>query len=205
MAESIVLYVAVAVVLTITGYFASSKRQRDILLQRFLLRGRRASTATTPPRSLSPEKKVPNNGPPPTDYTDSFPPSQRGALEALVPSLLPIQRKKLIGHEVENSIFKQSIAPFEADFRQCNGTNFTATGFSIDEIKALGAFPDYAALSGVPLPAAYDGFALDKALARPYRPLRWAYHQTMCKFASADLACLLTMLSIDQIGTRLVA
>lgn len=49
-----------------------------------------------------------------------------------------------------------------------------------DEIAAYGRFPDYAALSGVPLPTAYPKFDIIKALPRPYRPFRWAYHQTMC-------------------------
>ena len=56
----------------------------------------------------------------------------------------------------------------------------TATGFTLEEIKRLGDFPDYAALSGVPLPRDYEGFEISTAKARPYRPLRWAYHQTMC-------------------------
>lgn len=50
------------------------------------------------------------------------------------------------------------------------------------EIKAFGRFPDYAALTEVPLPSAYKEFDISKALPRPYRPFRWAYHQTMCKF-----------------------
>ncbi|TKX27327.1 hypothetical protein C1H76_0164 [Elsinoe australis] len=49
----------------------------------------------------------------------------------------------------------------------------------MSEIKALGDFPDYAKLSGVPLPTPYATFDIDTAKPRPYRPLRWAYHQTM--------------------------
>jgi len=49
------------------------------------------------------------------------------------------------------------------------------------EIAAYGDFPDYASLSGVPLPSEYKGFDITKALPRPYRPFRWVYHQTMCK------------------------
>ncbi|KAA8903333.1 hypothetical protein FN846DRAFT_780086 [Sphaerosporella brunnea] len=47
------------------------------------------------------------------------------------------------------------------------------------EIAAFGRFPDYAKLSGVPLPKPYPEFDIHKALPRPYRPFRWAYHQTM--------------------------
>ena len=82
------------------------------------------------------------------------------------------------------------------DYRKCQEERYTPTGLSVAEVKALGDFPDYAALSGVPLPRAYgEEFDVDKALARPYRPFRWAYHQTMCMlgfmlcavwFATAD-------------------
>ncbi|KAK6336150.1 hypothetical protein TWF696_001716 [Orbilia brochopaga] len=47
------------------------------------------------------------------------------------------------------------------------------------EIAALGRFPDYAALTGVPLPDPYLSFNIATARPRPYRPFRWAYHQTM--------------------------
>ena len=30
------------------------------------------------------------------------------------------------------------------------------------------------------MPQPYHGFDIDKARSRPYRPFRWAYHQTMC-------------------------
>lgn len=60
-------------------------------------------------------------------------------------------------------------------------TVYTATEFSNHEIKALGDFPDYAALSGVPLPKAYPEFDINKAKPKPYRPFRWVYHQTMCE------------------------
>lgn len=55
----------------------------------------------------------------------------------------------------------------------------TATGFTVEEIKRLGDFPDYATLSGVPLPQPYKDFDIANAQPRPYRPLRWPYHQTM--------------------------
>lgn len=48
-----------------------------------------------------------------------------------------------------------------------------------EEIQSFGDFPDYAALSGVRLPHVYTEFDIEKALPRPYRPFRWAYHQTM--------------------------
>ncbi|KAJ4488394.1 hypothetical protein J3R30DRAFT_3280163 [Lentinula aciculospora] len=38
---------------------------------------------------------------------------------------------------------------------------------------------DYYKLSGVPAPNPLPDFDVDKAKARPYRPFRWSYHQTM--------------------------
>ncbi|KIK63722.1 hypothetical protein GYMLUDRAFT_40781 [Collybiopsis luxurians FD-317 M1] len=40
-------------------------------------------------------------------------------------------------------------------------------------------FVDYFKLSGVPPPVPLPEFNVDKAKARPYRPFRWSYHQTM--------------------------
>ncbi|KKY21543.1 putative alpha-mannosyltransferase [Phaeomoniella chlamydospora] len=165
--------------LTTITYFALNKAQRDLLAKRFYWRGRRASTAATPPRSLSPEKKAPNNGPAPANYTEAFPPHRREALAEIAPSLSPAQQQKLIGHEVSDELFKKSILPFTANYAECDGNKFTPTRISVDEIKALGDFPDYATLSGVPLPQPYKEFNIDTALPRPYRPFRWAYHQTM--------------------------
>lgn len=68
------------------------------------------------------------------------------------------------------------------------GDHVTATGFSLDDINRLGDFPDYAALSGVPLPKEYRGFDISKAKPRPFRPFRWAYHQTMCTISPGRLS-----------------
>ncbi|KAF7338651.1 hypothetical protein MVEN_02091600 [Mycena venus] len=38
---------------------------------------------------------------------------------------------------------------------------------------------DYFTLTGVPAPVPLTDFDVDKAKARPYRPFRWEYHQTM--------------------------
>jgi hypothetical protein len=62
----------------------------------------------------------------------------------------------------------------------------TATGITLREIQNLGDFPDYATLSGVPLPEPYLKFDIKKAMPRPYRPCRWAYHQTMGGYLSLD-------------------
>ncbi|CZT16497.1 uncharacterized protein RCC_02340 [Ramularia collo-cygni] len=68
---------------------------------------------------------------------------------------------------------KQSVNP--AIHQDC----FTPTGITRREIQQLRDFPDYAGLSGVPLPDPCLEFDITKAMARPYRPFRWVYHQTM--------------------------
>lgn len=75
---------------------------------------------------------------------------------------------------------KRSYIPLETPGDQLSGDMYSPTGFTVDEIRALGPFPDYAALSGVPGPD-YSGadFDLSSTTFRPYRPFRWAYHQTM--------------------------
>ncbi|KAK6504381.1 hypothetical protein TWF506_002582 [Arthrobotrys conoides] len=47
------------------------------------------------------------------------------------------------------------------------------------EITSIGRYPSYSTLTGVPLPEAYHAFDIKTAKPRPYRPFRWAYHQTM--------------------------
>lgn len=79
----------------------------------------------------------------------------------------------------EEDILK-NILPVAQNYETAEGNLFTPMGFSVNEIKEMGDFPDYAALSGVPLPNAYEAFDISKALPRPYRPFRWNYHQTMC-------------------------
>ena len=132
---------------------------------------------------------MPNNAPlsKSDDYKDAFPPSRREALATIAETLPAVQRKKLTGHEIDQELFEKSLIPFTANYAETDGDKYTPTGFSVDEIKALGDFPDYAELSGVPLPEPYKEFDIEKARPRPYRPFRWSYHQTMCKSCSPTL------------------
>lgn len=155
-------------------HLAVNKSKRNALIGRVRLRNRRAPTAGTPPRSLSPEKKSSTSQPSQPSYTDILPPQRREVLPKLVSSLSY--------DEVSEDEVKRRILPMATDYRTSKGNRYTPTGFSVDEIKALGDFPDYAELSGVPLPQAYPEFNIDKALSRLYRPFRWVYHQTMCTF-----------------------
>ena len=159
-----------------------------------LPRGRRLSTSKTPPRTLSPRKGFPDNVPPPAEYRNIFPPSQRDALQAVARSYPEPIRKKLLATGPSELEFTRNMVPLTADYRKCASSTCTPTGFSIEEVKLLGDFPNYAELSGVPLPEPYSNFKIDTARARPYRPFRWAYHQTMCKVFSSTSICILLIL-----------
>lgn len=159
-------------------------KQRDVVFRRFDIRRRRATGSLTPPRSLSPEKQgLPSNkASSEPDYSKTFPPSRREALADL-------QFGALEGPGKSTKELSQSPPDYEKRVPSEETWNFdklsdhvTATGFSLEEIKRLGDFPDYATLSGIPLPERYEGFDIATAKARPFRPLRWAYHQTMCMF-----------------------
>jgi len=129
---------------------------------------------------LSPEKKAPLTVPSPTEYMESFPGSRREPLAKVVEMMPPAGKGDFVDLTCEKSMSSDMMMALEANYMDVDGSKYTPTGFSVDEIKALGDFPDYAELSGVPLPEAYSNFDIDKAMPRPYRPFRWTYHQTMC-------------------------
>jgi hypothetical protein len=115
------------------------------------------------------------------DYRNTFPPSRRFALaNTNVPLELNKNPEDLIASQPG---WKDNMLPMKTSYLECDESLSTPCEFTVKEIKALGDFPDYAALSGVPLPKPYPEFDIKKALPRPYRPFRWAYHQTMCKYA----------------------
>lgn len=109
----------------------------------------------------------------PVDYTTVYPPSQRHALPEISPGFG--------SDDVDLSVASKPLLRLDEDYRHANPSTFNFTSFSVGEIRRLGDFPDYAKLSGVPLPEPLKSFNVDKAMPRPYRPFRWAYHQTMCK------------------------
>lgn len=181
-------FVAATIVLVFDG------KQRNVVLQRFDIRRRRATGSLTPPRSLSPEKQglPPNKASSDHDFSKAFPPSRRGALANLPSDALQGPGKTA-----------KQLSEISPDYRNCLPSedswdldkfadHATATGFTLEEIKRLGHFPDYAALSGIPLPQEYEGFDISTAKARPFRPLRWAYHQTMCRLACISMYGYLT-------------
>ena len=181
-------YVFATLGITLCGIFllALTRHQRGSIVQylyasiSILPRGRRISSAKTPPRSISPENKIPNNGPPSVDYVDIFPPSSREALAKVSENCEPGPKKKISGRPLCAGELRENLIPFTADFRECDPSTYTPMEISMEEILALGDFPDYSGLSSVPLPNPYKEFEIETALPRPYRPFRWAYHQTMC-------------------------
>ncbi|KNG90475.1 hypothetical protein ANOM_001272 [Aspergillus nomiae NRRL 13137] len=104
----------------------------------------------TPPQSLSPEKRT-------VQCADVLPPQGRQALAAALEFTTGI-------NEVSEEKVLKHILPMTTDYRSCEEDKYTPTGFSIAEIKALGDFPDYAKLSGVPLPQEYLECEIKKAL-----------------------------------------
>ncbi|KAH6625723.1 hypothetical protein C7974DRAFT_206295 [Boeremia exigua] len=163
MATILLLLGAVFVLSSITLFIVQNER-RDVILERFHLKRRRDSGSRTPPRSFSPERKRAQSVSAP-DYSTTFPPSRRSTLA------------KAVGASHQD--WTKHVLPIETSYLEATDDEYTPCEFSIADIKALGDFPDYATLSGVPLPAPYHNFDIHKALPRPYRPFRWAYHQTM--------------------------
>lgn len=161
------------ILLAATGVYACFSRAFGTsILARVTLRDRRPSTARTPPRSFSPDKKATTSPTAPSSYDNVLPPQRRHTL-AYLSGASP-------GRDVQEDEVRRNILPMSADYVTSPCDKYTPMGFSVAEIKGLGDFPDYATLSGVPLPSPYPEFNIEKALPRPYRPLRWAYHQTMC-------------------------
>ena len=180
-------YLAVCVLFALLSiglfFLLADKRKRSALANVLSIPGRRRhSTSGTPPRHLSPpEKESKGSAAQGVDYTEVFPPSSRDGLKCLAVKHGQTYANKFRATEVSSAELTKNIIPFEADFRECGPSTLTPTSITLDEVRALGDFPDYAELSGVPLPQSYDGFRLETAIHRPYRPFRWAYHQTMCK------------------------
>ncbi|KAK2756553.1 hypothetical protein FQN54_005446 [Arachnomyces sp. PD_36] len=170
--------IGAVLVLVSVSYLATNKEARNLLIERVTSTRRKVSSAGSPPPSLDFEKKPQGSQASTAAYPDVLPPLRREAL-LKVAEALPAERKKVIRRDITEKDVLASSLPLTADYNTSDGNKYTATGFSVDEIKALGDFPDYAELSGVPPPEEYSEFDLEKAIPRPYRPFRWSYHQTM--------------------------
>jgi hypothetical protein len=162
------------ILITTAGvYIIITQACRISLFPRVLLRGRKHSTARTPPRSISPDNKTGTSPALPPNYDSALPPQRRHALADFSCEAAPWR-------DVSEEEVRQNLLSMSANYKTSPSDKYTPMGFSVGEIKGLGDFPDYATLSGVPLPSPYLEFEISKALPRPYRPFRWAYHQTMC-------------------------
>ena len=188
--QSLIL-IGIAVLLTWISYLVQTKAKKKVIRRNMSawlpsISRTHASSSKTPPRSLSPEKKVPDNGPAPSEYKAIFPPSTRANLPIWTKSWSSLFAglKSSNGEDVIHQVVTpENVIPFEKDYREASPSTYTPMGITMDEVKALGDFPDYSKLNGVPMPTAYKEHILEKAIPRPYRPFRWAYHQTMCKQA----------------------
>jgi hypothetical protein len=114
-------------------------------------------------------------------YADVFPPSRRDALaqlpqDAMKGSGMSALQLSELPPNYEKLTPDKSVSDTDEMLDRT-----TPTGFTVEEIRRLGDFPDYATLSGLPLPEPHTNFDINNARHRPYRPFRWPYHQTMCK------------------------
>jgi hypothetical protein len=162
-----------------TYFLIVQKGKHNLVLERLHISRRRVSGAKTPPRSLSPSKKQVQGLAEP-NYVDIFPPSRRHALANVDGGALESAEDL----DATRPDWMKNQVPMDTSYLDAEDSMYVPCGFSVKEVKALGNFPDYSTLSGVPLPKPYPEFDIKKALPRPYRPLRWAYHQTMCMYIS---------------------
>lgn len=156
-------------------------KRREVLLARLGLPKQKTTGFQTPPQSLTTEKKngFGSNTSQPL-YADVFPPHRREALADLPPNSMA--GPGLSASELSRQPPDYSRLTPDKDVSDSDDVlqHTTPTGFTVEEIRRLGAFPDYATLSGIPLPSPYETFNIETAMPRPYRPYRWPYHQTMC-------------------------
>lgn len=172
-------WLASAIILSFLGFVALSKNQKDVVYRRLGLRRQASSRPSTP----SLEKQAPSKplASVAADLVLAFPPSPRGQLSKMVGAMPAAQRAAMGDLSFDEKKFPSSLLGFDENYATADDGKYNYTGFSVRELKALGDFPDYATLSEVPMPQPYPEFDIDRALPRPYRPFRWAYHQTMCK------------------------
>ncbi|KAK3994277.1 hypothetical protein QBC44DRAFT_262383 [Cladorrhinum sp. PSN332] len=112
--------------------------------------------------------------PPQLPHLLQFPPSRRHTLARFS------QFEKHRGpSEIHPEILKSRALTTTRD-HDFQDNLYTPTGFSTQELGALGRFPDYSVLSGVPHPEPVSSsWDVSRAIFRPFRPFRWNYHQHM--------------------------
>ncbi|KAG8525695.1 uncharacterized protein KY384_000455 [Bacidia gigantensis] len=166
---------------TISLLYLRSNNQRKANMNNWFsnpfgsLRGRPSEDSKTPPRSTTPDKKTPTA----PLVKDTLPPFVRDRLSKAAATSPGANVQKLGGDPMSEAEVEKQLIPFEANYWECSPSTSTPTGLTMEEVQALGDFPDYSTLSGVPLPNPYTNFDITKAIPRPYRPFRWPYFQTM--------------------------
>ena len=184
-----VLSLSAFLLFCILAFCFTNDSRRHALLARLCSGRHRSSSALTPPASILGEKpgleragQSSASSTTAKDFTKIFPPSRHFMLSKL--SRLILLPEQPIDPEPTADDLVKNLLPSVRSYDIHNDiVKYTPTRFSTAEIKALGNFPDYDILSGIPLPKPYAEFDPTKALPRPYRPFRWAYHQTMGKRA----------------------
>ncbi|KAI0483590.1 alpha-1,2-mannosyltransferase [Xylaria cf. heliscus] len=167
---------ALAFFLSIVTFLALRPSRDWVIFKKFRF-ARSSSRPTTPVLEKQPLSKPLSSYT--SDLATTFPPSLRDQLKELALALPSVQ-KKALGHlDFTQEVFERSLLRLDEDYRNADDLKYVYSGFSIREIKALGDFPDYSTLSGIPNPNPCPEFDIDKARPRPYRPFRWPYHQTM--------------------------
>ena len=176
------LYLGIAFTILCLVDLAVNTSHRRLVLSRLGILTGEATTSLTSTYSLSTKEHDTNarNVQTEQSYHELLPPHRRASLADLSSDSLKgpgKSAKELSGEPPDYS----TLTPDKAI---CNTDDLlhhtTATGFTVEEIRRLGDFPDYATLSDIPLPNEYKGFNITTAMPRPYRPYRWPYHQTMC-------------------------
>ncbi|RYP03038.1 hypothetical protein DL765_010616 [Monosporascus sp. GIB2] len=176
MGSSGLTLVTLAVLLSVATFLALKKNWKKAGPRKLGLRHKPARPSTPPIEKQETSKPLTSSV---SGLVSAFPPLQRDKLEMMKTSM-PLSQQKALGELLfDRRKFERSLLGLEEDYRAAEDSKFSYSGFSVREIRALGDFPDYATLSEVPLPRPYKEFEIEKALPRPYRPLRWAYHQTM--------------------------
>ncbi|KAJ9150368.1 hrq family protein [Pleurostoma richardsiae] len=109
-------------------------------------------------------------------YVLHFPPSRQPSLVDI-----PAVKKAIkISAPPPPEVLSRQALPSTKTVDLSKDNQYTPTGFSTQELRALGRFPDYSILSGVRHPEPCGpNFDIHKATFRPARPFRWNYHQTM--------------------------
>ena len=115
-----------------------------------------------------------------------FPPSRCHAMNSGEIRLETSEKGGIIrAQDIPPAVLRRRALPYTKTVDLTRNGLYTPTGFSTQDIKTLGRFPDYSLLSGVrhpqPCPPEFD---IKRAIFRPFRPFRWQYHQHMGKCRS---------------------